>query len=279
MRRLASILAASLLTLALAGPALAAPNAHATRYYLSLGDSLAAGQQPIGDPADMYRTSDGYADQLYAMARARYPHLEHVKLGCPGETTVTFVEGGICEYAHGSQLDEAIAFLDAHLKATVFITIDIGWNDFPCETGIECVPPGVASIQAHLPGILDTLRAHAPRVPIAGATMYDPFLAYWLQGTPEGRYLATISVSDAIVPINDLVAGIYASRGIPVADVEGFFLTTHFTPEVPLTGFGTVPINVAVICGATWVCTAGNNHANHYGYLLMALAFRVALHL
>ncbi len=278
MRRLISVLAAAFLLSATAGPALGAPGAsgdHAVMYYLSLGDSLAAGQQPTGDPGDMYRTNEGYADQLFQMARAEYPKLKHVKLGCPGETTVTMVDGGICAYDHGSQLDEALAFLHAHGKFTAFITIDLGWNDFPCESGLECIPPGVASIQANLPGILGALRAAAgPDTPIVGATLYDPFLGFWF--TDPG--LATLSVWSAIVPINDLVEGIYASAGMPVADVEGAFATTDFSP-VPAAGG--LPTNVVRICAWTWVCAPAplgpNNHANADGYHAMALAFAAAL--
>ena len=68
---------------------------HAPVYYVSVGDSLAAGVQPIGDPADMFRTNAGYADQLYAIAKSWYPNLQLVKLGCPGETTGTMINGGI----------------------------------------------------------------------------------------------------------------------------------------------------------------------------------------
>lgn len=290
MRRLAAFLAASLITVALASPALAAPGrsgSHAVMYYLSLGDSLAAGQQPIGDPDRGHRTNDGYADQLYQMAKARYPTLRHVKLGCPGgETTTTFIEGGICPFRHGSQLDEAVAFLHAHRSFVAFVTIDIGWNDFPCQDGISCIPDGLASIGKNLPYILDTLRAAAgPRVPIVGSTLYDPFLAYWLTypGNPAGHDLAMLSVQAIAGPggINDVVAGIYGAKGIPVADVEGAFFTEQWTPLVPLPGVGDVPLNVATICGYTWVCAppplGPDNHATHDGYRAMALAYAAAL--
>jgi lysophospholipase L1-like esterase len=284
MRRFWTILATTALVLSLGAPAAAAPGSsgeHAVWYYLSVGDSLAAGQQPIGDPADMHRTADGYADQLYAMAKGSYRDLRHVKLGCPGETTVTFRDGGICSYAHGSQLDEALAFLHAHRKFMAFVTIDLGWNDFPCETGLECIPPGVASIRSNLPALLEELReAAGPGVPIVGASMYDPFLGAWLTG-PEGQAFATLSVWQAIVPINDIVEGIYAAEDMPVADVEGAFSTTSFTPLVPLPGAGDVPLNVARICAWTWVCAPApygpNNHANHDGYHAMAEAFAQVL--
>jgi len=287
MRRFVAFLAASLLTLALTGQALAAPGSsgdHAVMYYLSLGDSLAAGEQPIGDPDDRYRTDDGYADQLYQVARTNYPTLRHVKLGCSGgETTATFIHGGICDYPHGSQLDEAVNFLHAHRKFVAFVTIDIGWNDFPCQDGVSCIPEGLARIGTNLPVILDALRdAVGPGVPIVGATLYDPFLAYWLTypGNPAGHDLAILSVA-AIGAVNTFVKGFYAAAGMPVADVEGAFVTTSFSPMVPLAGFGMVPLNVATICAYTWVCAppplGPNNHATHDGYRAMALAFAAKL--
>src|SRR5947209_18653616 len=63
-----------------------------TRYYLSLGDSLAQGMQP--DTAGITRnTNQGYTDQLYALESRRIPRLKLVKLGCGGETTSSFLTG------------------------------------------------------------------------------------------------------------------------------------------------------------------------------------------
>ncbi len=273
------------LSLAIAQPAAAigpgSSGDHAPLYYLSLGDSLAAGVQPSGDPADAYRTNEGYADQLYAIARAWYPNLRHVKLGCPGETTQTMIDGGICAYDHGSQLDEAAAFLHAHRQFVAFVTIDIGFNDFPCQNNLECLPPGVATIRQNLPTILGALReAAGPGTPIVGATIYDPFLAYWLTG-PAGQALAQLSVSAAIVPINGLLSGIYDAAGMSVADVEGAFSTTDFATTVLLPPFGLVPLNVARICQWTWVCAPAplgpDNHANAAGYHAIAEAFAAVL--
>jgi lysophospholipase L1-like esterase len=254
---------------------------HAPLYYLSVGDSLAAGQQPIGDPTNMHRTDEGYADQLYAIAKAWYPNLVLVKLGCPGETTGTLINGGICAYDHGSQLDEAVAFLHAHRQFVAFVTIDIGSNDFPCQTGLSCLPPGVASIQANLPTILGALReAAGPGTQIVGATIYDPFLGAWLTG-PDGRSFAELTVFGAIVPINQMLTGIYGAAGMPVADVEGAFSTTDFTTMVPLAPFGDVPLNVVRICQWTWICAPAplgpDNHANAAGYLAIAQAYATVL--
>jgi lysophospholipase L1-like esterase len=283
MRSFLSGLAVVVLSLAMAASVAAAPGSSGTRaplYYLSLGDSLAAGVQPTGSADSQFRTSDGYADQLYAIARQSHPNLRLVKLGCPGETTGTMIAGGICPYENGSQLADAVEFLHAHRKFVAFVTIDIGFNDFPCSE-LSCLAAGSASINQNLPTILAELReAAGPSVPIVGMTIYDPFLGLWLTG-PDGQALARLSVSDAIVPINRLLTGLYAAAGSPVADVEGAFSTTDFDTPVSLPGFGSVPLNVARICEWTWVCASApygpNNHANAAGYQSIAQAFWAVL--
>ena len=238
---------------------------HAKRYYVSVGDSLAAGVQPIGDPSDLFRTHDGYAEQLLKIARGDFPKLSLVKLGCPGETTTTMIAGGICPYRHGSQLDEAVAFLHAHRSKVAFVTIDIGANDFPCQAA-ECIPAGVASIQTNLPSILAALRkAAGPNVPIVGMTLYNPFLAAWLTG-PDGQAYARASATQLMGPVNALLRGLFEGAGDSVADLETAFSSNDFDTLVELPGAGSVPLNVARICMWTWVCAPAplgpNNHPN-----------------
>ena len=283
MRRIIILLAAFALTMGSVGSAAAAGGSSADKaklYYLSLGDSLAAGVQPIGDPADLFRTDRGYAEQLLVTARARYPKLSLEKLGCPGETTATMIDGGICSYDHGSQLDEAISFLKAHRQFVAFVTIDIGANDFPCQAA-ECVPAGVASIQSNLPHILAELReAAGPNIPIVGMTIYNPFLANWLLG-PEGQAFAQASATQLMVPVNGLLTGLFLSGGASVADVEAEFSSNDFATQVDLGGGLIVPLNVARICMWTWVCAPApygpDNHANEAGYAALARAFAVEL--
>jgi lysophospholipase L1-like esterase len=271
--------AALLFVFVAAGTASAAPGSsgdHAKLYYVSVGDSLAAGVQPIGDPADLYRTKQGYAEQLLAIARPTSPKLALVKLGCPGETTTTMIAGGICSYPHGSQLDEAVSFLHAHRAMVAFVTIDIGANDFPCQAA-ECVPAGVAAIRANLPAILAELRAAAgPDVPIVGMTIYNPFLAAWFLG-PDGQAFARASATQLLGPVNGLLRAIYEGSGDRVADVERAFSSNDFDTQVTIPGAGTIPLNVARICMWTWVCAPApfgpDNHANADGYAVIARAF------
>jgi lysophospholipase L1-like esterase len=276
-------IAGLLLVVVTAGTAVAAPGSsadHAKPYYVSVGDSLAAGVQPIGDASDLYRTDEGYAEQLLQIARAGSPKLSLVKLGCPGETTTTMIAGGICTYAHGSQLDEAVAFLRSHRSMVAFVTIDIGANDFPCQAA-ECIPAGVSAIQTNLPAILAELRdAAGPTVPIVGMTLYNPFLAAWLLG-PDGQAFAVASATQLIGPVNGLLRSLYEQAGMGVADIESAFSSNDFETLVTLPGAGTVPLNVARICVWTWVCAppplGPDNHANAAGYGAIAHAFALTL--
>src|SRR5579864_5807286 len=72
-------------------------------YYLALGDSLSQGVQPDAAGTSV-ETADGYPDLVHAVLHRTHPGLQLVKLGCPGETTGTMMDGGICRYQGGSQL-------------------------------------------------------------------------------------------------------------------------------------------------------------------------------
>ena len=245
-------------------------------YYLSLGDSLATGVQPIGRADWQFRTNEGYADQLAAIALPRLPNLRAVKLGYPGESTRTMIEGGLTEYPHGSQLAEAVSFLQGHRGSIAFVTLDIGFNDLEAHS-FEALPDAMATIGRNLPGILGELReAAGPQTPIVGMTIYDAYLPMWLQG-PLGREIARRSVWEAVVPLNSQFREIYRGAGLAIADVEGAFSTTDFETEREVEGIGTVPINVARVCEWTWAASpppvGPDFHANAGGYRTIAEAF------
>ena len=249
-------------------------------YYLALGDSLSTGVQPNGPEARQFRTADGYADQLAEMVRPGMPGLRVVKLGYPGESTRTMLDGSLGDYIHGSQLLDAVAFLGEHAGSVAFVTIDIGFNDVPTRD-LEGLAIGMGAVRENLPGILGELRrAAGPSTPIVGMTIYDPLLAVWLQGR-EGQALARASVFDAVLPMNAHLAEIYRAAGMEVADVEGDFSTTDFETQVPIEGIGTVPLNVARILSWTWAGAppplGPDVHANSRGYRVIAESFRRVL--
>jgi lysophospholipase L1-like esterase len=248
-------------------------------YYVSVGDSLAQGFQPIGGPHTNSAAAgydQGYADQLFKLARdGGGEQLRLVKLGCGGETTATMIANSRCRYATGSQLGDAVQFLDDHPGEIAFITIDIGANDvFGCHSDPNCFFP---QISTNLPHILNTLRQHAgPGVPIVGMNYYSPDVAQWFQNPAAGEAAAT-----AVAAFNNFLEALYAGAGMPVADVESAFAVTDFTTLADLKGVGPVPLSVYNACTLTWICTGPPHgpdiHANSVGYSVIAEAFAAAL--
>jgi lysophospholipase L1-like esterase len=251
-------------------------------FYLSVGTSLSVGIQP-NRAGQNRRTQEGYPDQLYAALSETRPQLQHVTLGCSGETTVTMIVGGICDYKEGSQLAEAVRFLRDHRGSVALVTIDMGANDVePCGalSGAAqqlCVITAIGNVSANLPTILGALRAAAgPSVLIVGMNYYNPFLAAWFQDPA-----LAIASAELQSTFNFLLELIYTNPafGVPVADVAEAFFSTDFTP-VPEAGG--IPRNVLMICQLTWMCApppvGPNIHANADGYAVIAEAFLPLVH-
>ena len=265
-----------------------------SRYYLSLGDSLAQGMQP--DAAGLtVNTDQGYADQLYAIEKRRIPGLKLVKLGCGGETTTSFLTGHGnagdalllgCDPAGGSQMVAAERFLREHRRRgeVAMLTLDIGANDIDgCEAedaiDANCVIRGADHISANLPVILRRLRrAAAPDTPMAAMTLYDPFLELYL--TPGGQTEA-IASDEYAHNVNEGLARLYRASGFRVAHVDTAFHTYDISRKTDLAGqTHPVPVAVAEVCRLTWMCAPApvgpNIHANQAGYGLIAHAFAKA---
>src|SRR5271165_448934 len=241
------------------------------RYYLSLGDSLAQGMQP--DAAGLtVDTDQGYADQLYAIEKARIRGLRLVKLGCGT--------------AGGSQMTAAEEFLRAHRRPgeVALLTLDIGANDVDgCETestiDAVCVIRGADRISTNLPVIMRRLRrAAAPGTPMAAMTLYDPFLQLYL--TPGGQTEA-ISSDEYAHNVNEGLARLYRVGGFLVAHVDTAFRTYDVHRMTSLQGQShPVPVAVAEVCRLTWMCAPApvgpNIHADVAGYGVIAHAFATA---
>jgi lysophospholipase L1-like esterase len=258
-------------------------------YYLALGDSLARGAQPFGpvqsDGLDQtVPTSQGYANDLFKTEKKKIKGLRLEQLGCLGETTTTMVDGGICHYAAGNQLAQAVKFIHKHKIA--LITLDIGANDIDnCvlngSISFTCVAAGEQTIQTNVPNIAKTLRqAAGARVKIVGMTYYDPFLAEYLTG-PSGEAIASSSVGLA-QGVNTDLTNDYEAQSFKVADVATAFDTyVPFNTMTTLPGHGMVPESVAEVCELTWMCQAApkgpNIHANATGYKQIAKVFAAKL--
>jgi lysophospholipase L1-like esterase len=161
-------------------------------YYLSLGDSLTVGVQP-DENGQGEMTSQGYTDVLYRNLYDADSTLDHERMGCGGEDTTTFLEGGIpqCDekYDGRSQLEAAEDFLSEHEGRVDLVTVTIGANNFTDCVGnldgadgpridTECVDDGLERLNTEVPEIADRLRTAAgPDTQIIAMTYYNPFVA------------------------------------------------------------------------------------------------------
>jgi len=268
--RIALAALAAVAVTACSGPVTpAGPHAPAS-YYLALGDSLSQGVQPNATGVSV-DTQQGYPDQVYAALRRGHPGLRLVKLGCPGETTGTMINGGICRYPGGSQLAAAVAFLRAHRGHVLLTTIDIGANDLEdCGSQsnvikvLSCFVTGAPGAVSRLATIMERLRTAAgPGVRMAGMSYYLPALAEWRNGS-SGQTIAKL-VERLEAGYNDLLERVYAKSDAKVANVFGAFDTGDFGDQVRLPGIGKVPRNVALLCRWTWECAAPPRGPNQHG--------------
>lgn len=282
--KMAVTVAVAMLAMLPVGPGASSAGASEPVYYISVGDSAAAGVQPPG------WTALGYADQLALRLRPRLPQLRLVKLGCPGETTETLISGidSPCAYASGSQLSEATKVLRAHPGRIALITINVGVNDVlnVClnEDNLAldpaCVEGQLPRALTNLTTIIRTLQLAAPGAPIAGMSYWNPFLGLWVTG-PDGERLAR-SANEAMQALNAGLESTFRSESGLVADVDGpaYFNIEDFTTQVR-GRWGRVPVNVENTCNWTWFCErpplGPDPHANTRGYGVVADAFVAAL--
>ena len=242
-------------------------------YYLALGTSLAAGVQADRKTCESIISRVSYPKFLEWKIRKKVRNARLVNLGCPGETSTSFIDGGLCYPVGDGQLDRAIAFLENHREDTVVVTLDIGANDvLPCyfdpeyiALGLDvCIPQQLGILTTNLLEILADLRSVAPDVPIIGMNYYNPLLANFFEdptSLPQLIFLQGL--------LNSSLESVYGSFGYPVADVAGAFRSGDTNDD----NGNMIPNNVETICAWTWMCSCQNIHANWIGYWKMADAF------
>ena len=207
MLLLLGVIAAASAAVAPAGAAAAATAPHVVFHppqenYLALGDSLAFGYQEAKILAELgsntYSAASfntGYDADFAAMIQPLAPHghtFTETDYGCPGETSSSMVNGP-CPFplplhnaypAGDSQLQAAVAFLQAHAHHVNPITVDIGANDIlnmieGCSFDATCIglaaPATTATMASNLDTILTDLQAAAPGAEIIAMNVPDVF--------------------------------------------------------------------------------------------------------
>ena len=257
----------------------------ARQYYLSLGDSYAAGYQPLASGGGR-TTRVGFPYQIVSDAKAKGYDYTLVNLACSGATTTSVLQTAGCEpallgpgaadYAPRTQADAAQQFLSAHRGQVGLITISIGGNDI-LRCGVEpdpatCIADAVRTIGTNLGTLLARLRAAAGTdVRIVGTTYPDLFLGDLLSGGALARRLAELSVAAFRSGLNPQLARFYAAAGATFVDVTaatgGYGSLTQLTTLPP---YGRIPVPVARICTLTWYCELHDVHPRPAGHALIA---------
>ena len=271
------------------------PKARANQYYVSLGDSYAAGYQPTGADVGQtvgHTTTNGFAYQLPKLAASRGYNLTLVNFGCAAATTTSILHTlgcwgelgpGAPTYGGQSQATAADQFLSQHQGRIGLVTVSIGMNDVTnCTSSsdlISCVAAATRTIKTNLAVLLPALRAAAgPAVPIIGITYPDVILGDYLSTNTATKSLATLSVNAFQSLINPALQQQYQAIGATFVDVTSATgAYTPFTQTTSLSGYGTVPIAVARVCELTFFCQSSDIHPRTVGYTEIATLIAAAL--
>jgi lysophospholipase L1-like esterase len=232
------------------------------RYYMALGDSLAFGFQPD------FNFVEGYASDFYINLEAHGAR-QLANLGCPGETSITFINGGcphssLRKYPYGGpQLDAALSYLKMHAGQVSPVTFDIGANDVVKDVNIETCKINAEKFKTHLARIDENLKQiilpklHAALMVngrITGDLLmmnyYDPFQ----------------NVCPNTLPYVQIVNQHLAN------DVKGYGTIVDV-----FSAFGGAKTPNPHICSYTWMCVMQEGiHPSTRGYQVIAGAFEMA---
>jgi lysophospholipase L1-like esterase len=246
-------------------------------YYVSLGDSYAAGYQP-----NIGTSRAGFAYQLVGLAKKRGYTLKLVNFGCGGETTESILERtkkcaglgpGGAEYSGTTQVAAATKFIAKHRGHIGLITVSIGGNDVTfCAKQpdpVACVGPALDKVKANGKTLMKRLRkAAGKKTRIVGITYPDVLLGEWVRGHPD---LAKLSLVAFQTLFNPALKDIYESYGAKFVDVTA--ATGAYTPleqTTDLAPYGSIPVAVAGVCELTWYCELGDIHPRKGGYTEIA---------
>ena len=250
------------------------PSAGTGELYVALGDSLAAGYQPGG--TELRDTA--YPALVANRLEGDGADLAVENLGCSGETTTSLIKGGKCEFAEGSQLEQAEALLRGRAGEVALVTIDIGGNDLlRCVRGgadvdTTCVSGGVKTVRKNLPTILERLRRAAGKdVPVLVLGYYNPWLAAKALDQPVKGVDAA---AKAYTSLSDTIETAARGSGTTFVGLDKAFATNDTTPT-QING-RTVPENAARICTLTNICTAADIHLTDEGAATVARVLAAA---
>jgi lysophospholipase L1-like esterase len=254
-------------------------------YDVSLGDSYAAGYQPVAS-ALAHRDRHGFAYQVVGLARARGYRLTLRNFACDGATTASAIAQKGCplpapgpdtaSYPTQTQSVAADQFIARHHGHVGLITVSLGGNDIlGCAAAAifdSCVTSALGGMEHNLQLLLAGLRqAAGSGVPIVGITYPDVFLGLDRSKDPAQKDLAIVSVPTFEHVLNPALKAQYLAIGGAFVDVTQ--ATGAYIPLTTTTRSGThpaIPTAVADVCTLTYYCQLQDVHPRTRGYTVIA---------
>ncbi len=229
-------------------------------YYLSLGDSLAYGYQPYPPLQQGF----GFYDFLAQGLESINPSLKPVNLGCPGESSTTFMNGtcpgAVANRYTGSQMAAALGFLRSHPGQVSPITYVLGANDIlPLLKAGDpaAIQAGLQQFAANDDAILKQIRQAAPNADIVTLDYYQPFA---VAVTSTAALSGVVAISQQG---NTIINQVAARYNVKVANAFDVFNT---------------PLQSPLLCTLTYICSAYHDiHPTIAGYEILAGLFGAAL--
>ncbi len=267
MRLLASVASALLLVIVSTPATWARPSVDRTnlsigprQYYLALGNSLAFGYQPDLD------FDHGYVDD-FSMNLQTYGSKQTANLGCPEETSASFINGG-CPYAvlrkfpyEGNQLSAALLYLTEHQGQVSPVTLDIGANDMlpdlsntTCTIDAEKFKADLSTLDTNLAQVI-LPRLHA---------------AMTVNGVMTGDLLVENYYDPYQNQCPNTVPFMQEMNSHIATDVQSFGTLVDV-----FSAFGGGATPNPNICIYTWICNSSFHdvHSTRPGYQVIAKAF------
>jgi lysophospholipase L1-like esterase len=254
--------------------------ANSPTYYVSLGDSYAAGYQPVPSLAYLH----GFTRTVVALERQRGVVLTLENFGCSGATTTSILTSIGCPaslrahdgapYSTTSQAFAATEFIAAHKGHIGLITVSIGGNDITaCVSAASpttCVGQALVNVTKNVDTLATALRGAAGSgVPIVGLTYPDVVLGAWVH-PPISKTVATESILAFGLLVNPALKKAYSTVGGTFVDVtKATGAYTSLKKTTTLTPYGKIPVAVAKVCNLTWYCAKGDIHPRTIGYTLI----------
>ena len=238
---------------------------------IGVGDSYAAGYQPL-DPSGA-ATLHGFVDRLAPLLDETQPP-SVLNFGCSGATTKTVLGTRGCTTGaqannapvyRTTQLDAAIAAVNAHRGHISAIVVALGANDFArCANDPNldaCISTQAPVIEGRLRQIVMQLRQTAgSSTPIIGITYPNIGLAAWLNQPP--RRADAVHAQELIAThINPAILSAY--RGLAL--VANVTAASGGLDPLPVSTEGERPASVTKVCEITWMCRQGDLHLTPAG--------------